>query len=66
MSSVMPPMNSGKNSEQNFYDSQKMASTKRGMTFEALFYRHSLPIEPICCLFHQDNLFEKDCPFILL
>lgn len=39
MSSVMPPMNSGKNSEQNFYDSQKMASTKRGMTFEALFYR---------------------------
>lgn len=39
MSSVMPPLNSGRNSEQAFYDSQKMPSTKRGMTFEALFYR---------------------------
>ena len=39
MSSVMPSLNSEKNSEQAFFDSQKMPSTKRGMTFEALFYR---------------------------
>ena len=39
MSSVMPSFITSKNAEQAFYESQKMSSDKRGMTFEALFYR---------------------------
>ncbi|MFM2050026.1 MAG: hypothetical protein RL682_517, partial [Pseudomonadota bacterium] len=39
MSSVMSPFITSKNAEQAFYESQKMSSDKRGMTFEALFYR---------------------------
>jgi len=39
MSAVMPPANTERSSEQAFFDSQKLPSQKRGMTFEALFYR---------------------------
>ncbi len=39
MSSVMPSLSSERNSEQAFFESQKLPSQKRGMTFEALFYR---------------------------
>ena len=39
MSSVMPRVSTAKNSEQAFFESQKLPSEKRGMTFEALFYR---------------------------
>ena len=39
MSSVMPPSGVRKSSEQAFFESQKLPSEKRGMTFEALFYR---------------------------
>ncbi len=39
MNAVMPPVGSEKSSEQAFYESQKLPSQKRGMTFEALFYR---------------------------
>jgi type II secretory ATPase GspE/PulE/Tfp pilus assembly ATPase PilB-like protein len=39
MSSVMPPVSGDKNSESAFFESQKLPSQKRGMTFEALFYR---------------------------
>ena len=39
MSSVMPKTNTERSSEQAFFESQKLPSQKRGMTFEALFYR---------------------------
>ncbi len=39
MSSVMPKASGGSSSEQAFFESQKLPSQKRGMTFEALFYR---------------------------
>ncbi len=39
MSAVMPPVGGEKSPEQAFFDSQKLPSQKRGMTFEALFYR---------------------------
>ena len=39
MSSVMPRVTGDRNSEQAFFESQKLPSQKRGMTFEALFYR---------------------------
>jgi type II secretory ATPase GspE/PulE/Tfp pilus assembly ATPase PilB-like protein len=35
----MPLSGTEKNSEQAFFESQKLPPTKRGMTFEALFYR---------------------------
>ncbi|MGI9134336.1 MAG: ATPase, T2SS/T4P/T4SS family, partial [Rhodoferax sp.] len=40
MSAVLPPVGLESNSEQAFFDSQKLPSKARGMTFEALFYRH--------------------------
>ncbi|MEY3125614.1 MAG: hypothetical protein RLZZ573_2134, partial [Pseudomonadota bacterium] len=39
MSAVMPSGTVEKSSEQAFYESQKLPSNKRGITFEALFYR---------------------------
>jgi len=39
MSSVMPPVSGDRSSESAFFESQKLPSQKRGMTFEALFYR---------------------------
>ncbi|MFZ1605659.1 MAG: ATPase, T2SS/T4P/T4SS family, partial [Rhodoferax sp.] len=39
MSTVVPAGTSEKASEQAFFESQKLPSKKRGMTFEALFYR---------------------------
>jgi len=39
MSSVMPQSAGERSSEQAFFESQKLPSQKRGMTFEALFYR---------------------------
>jgi len=39
MSAVLPTGASEKASEQAFFESQKLPSQKRGMTFEALFYR---------------------------
>ena len=39
MNSVMPPLGDEKSPEQAFFESQKLSSKKRGMTFEALFYR---------------------------
>ena len=39
MSAVMPPLGDEKSPEQAFFESQKLPSQKRGMTFEALFYR---------------------------
>lgn len=39
MSAVLTPGASDKASEQAFFESQKQPSQKRGMTFEALFYR---------------------------
>ena len=39
MSAVMPPQDGEKSSERAFFESQKLPSQKRGMTFEALFYR---------------------------
>ncbi len=39
MSAVMPVAGAEKTPEQAFYESQKLPSNKRGMTFEALFYR---------------------------
>ena len=39
MSSLMPPVDGEKSPDKSFSDSQKLPSRKRGMTFEALFYR---------------------------
>jgi type II secretory ATPase GspE/PulE/Tfp pilus assembly ATPase PilB-like protein len=39
MSSVFPTGAADKNSEQAFFESQQKGTSKRGMTFEALFYR---------------------------
>ena len=39
MSAVLPPVNPEKSPEQAFFESQKLPSQTRGMTFEALFYR---------------------------
>ena len=39
MNAVVAPGASEKASEQAFFESQKLPSQKRGMTFEALFYR---------------------------
>ena len=39
MSAFVPLQGSEKSAEQAFYESQKLPSQKRGMTFEALFYR---------------------------
>ena len=40
MSAVLPPRGLGeKSSEQAFFESQQLPAQKRGMTFEALFYR---------------------------
>jgi type II secretory ATPase GspE/PulE/Tfp pilus assembly ATPase PilB-like protein len=39
MSSVLPATGPEGSAEQAFYESQKLPSQKRGMTFEALFYR---------------------------
>ena len=39
MNAVVSPGASEKTTEQAFFDSQKLPSKKRGMTFEALFYR---------------------------
>jgi len=39
MSAVLPSSSTGKSAEQAFFESQKLPSQKRGMTFEALFYR---------------------------
>ena len=39
MNAVVSPSASEKTTEQAFFDSQKLPSKKRGMTFEALFYR---------------------------
>lgn len=39
MSAVMPSAGAVAPSEQAFFDSQKLPSAKRGMTFEALFYK---------------------------
>ncbi|MDO8286785.1 MAG: ATPase, T2SS/T4P/T4SS family [Rhodoferax sp.] len=39
MNAVVSPGSSEKASEQAFFESQKLPSQKRGMTFEALFYR---------------------------
>ena len=39
MSAVVQPGGAERSSEQAFFESQKLPSKKRGMTFEALFYR---------------------------
>lgn len=39
MSAVMPSAGAAAPSEQAFFESQKLPSAKRGMTFEALFYK---------------------------
>ena len=39
MSLEMPPTGARKSTEQAFFESQKLPPEKRGMTFEALFYR---------------------------
>jgi len=39
MSAVMPTANLPNSAEAAFFESQKLPSSKRGMTFEALFYR---------------------------
>lgn len=39
MSAVMPPPSGEKSTEQVFFESQKLPSHNRGMTFQALFYR---------------------------
>ena len=39
MSAVLPVGGAEKSAEQAFFESQKLPSQKRGMTFEALFYR---------------------------
>jgi len=39
MSAVLPAAGSEKSAEQAFFESQKLPAQKRGMTFEALFYR---------------------------
>ena len=39
MSAVLPASGPEGSAEQAFYESQKLPSQKRGMTFEALFYR---------------------------
>ncbi|MBU3998661.1 MAG: secretion system protein E, partial [Gammaproteobacteria bacterium] len=39
MNTVVKPASGGSNSEQVFFESQKLPSEKRGMLFEALFYK---------------------------
>ena len=39
MSAVLPETGAEKSAEQAFFESQKLPPQKRGMTFEALFYR---------------------------
>jgi hypothetical protein len=39
MSAFMPLPGADKSAEQAFFETQKLPSQKRGMTFEALFYR---------------------------
>lgn len=52
MSSVIPPAGA----EQAFYESQKLPSRKRGMTFEALFYRQ---LHQVTARIHETENIEQ-------
>ncbi|MDO9199524.1 GspE/PulE family protein [Rhodoferax sp.] len=54
MSAVMKPTGVEKNSEQAFFESQKLPSEKRGVTFEVLFYKQ---LQHVTARIHEtDNL----------
>ena len=54
MNAVLKPGGAGKSSEQAFFESQKLPPDKRGMTFEALFYKQ---LQHVTARIHEtDNL----------
>ena len=54
MNAVIKPAGSDKNSEQAFFESQKLPSEKRGVTFELLFYKQ---LQQVTARIHEtDNL----------
>jgi type II secretory ATPase GspE/PulE/Tfp pilus assembly ATPase PilB-like protein len=56
MSAVMKPSGLEKSSEQAFLDSQKLPPEKRGMTFEALFYRQ---LQQVTARIHETENVEQ-------
>ena len=56
MSAVMKPAGSVKNSEQAFFESQKLPAEKRGMTFEALFYKQ---LQHVTARIHETENLEQ-------
>ena len=56
MSAVMPPVGDEKSPEQAFFESQKLPSQKRGMTFEALFYRQ---LHQVTARIHETENIEQ-------
>jgi len=56
MSAVMKPLIAEKNSEQVFFESQKLPPEKRGMTFEALFYKQ---LQHVTARIHETENLEQ-------
>ena len=56
MSAVMRPAASDKASEQAFFESQQLPPDKRGMTFEALFYRQ---LQQVTTRIHETENLEQ-------
>lgn len=56
MSAVMKPAVSEKSSEQAFFESQKLPAEKRGMTFEALFYKQ---LQHVTARIHETENLEQ-------
>jgi type II secretory ATPase GspE/PulE/Tfp pilus assembly ATPase PilB-like protein len=56
MSAVMQPAGTEKNSEQAFLESQKLPAEKRGMTFEALFYKQ---LQQVTARIHETENLEQ-------
>ncbi|MDO8447298.1 MAG: ATPase, T2SS/T4P/T4SS family [Rhodoferax sp.] len=56
MSAVMKPAGSEQSSEQAFFESQKLPAEKRGMTFEALFYKQ---LQLVTARIHETENLEQ-------
>ena len=58
MSAVVSTGATEKATEQAFFESQKLPSQKRGMTFEALFYRQ---LHHVTARIHDTETSSKSC-----
>ena len=56
MSAVIKPVSGERNSEQVFFESQKLPSEKRGMLFEALFYKQ---LQQVTTRIHETENLEQ-------